>query len=740
MVTSIKNSTPFVGRKQEIMWLRHMIDEGVSALLIQGYGGLGKSTLAQKLLSQYQAQGYQVITFQGKVTPEMILESILETFTGQSSSGNSTHLQLESKFRLVLEHYLIPHKVILFFDNFEDNQVQYQGDITSTSLLHYLQVISQGLFQDQSCMLFTSRYSFPNLKVSQLKLNELNHQEAFEKMTYLKNLSELSKELKQKILQLIGGHPQALELLNQVLNESNLSWDKLERLYLKPVQSLTNNNLLLEILWSHLSDVEQEILQAAAVFRLRVSSVALESVLDQSLSAELLKRLQDISLIHTSDSGLHYVHRITAEFVLDRQRISPIQSEQLHARACRFYEQALQQERTLEHYVEARYHALESGDVRRAAQISIATQDLLRLKGYIEGAWELNQEILTMIEDSDIHGACYHNLGIIASECGRWDEAMTFYDKAIVLFQEIGNQHFLAKTTHQQGLVYQSQGNYKRARELFLKVKDIFSDFEDKRSEASAIHQLGLIAQEQELYPEAMSYYSQALPIFMDLDLQSEVAAICGQAGKLHLIAGNYGHAMNLFREALKIFKSFGYPGHIATIYCQIGTVHRTINQFDKAENYYKQAQKIFESIDYMDGVAGVYSQMGLLNQMKKEYLPALSYFNQALELFQSKGHPMQMASTHRQLAEIYFLLNDHSHAISNALVSLSIFIQLDSIYSHSTFKLLANIAYKLKWETFMDYFVRSCQRLQLSDENKNKCLGLIKQALDNHAQSLNLN
>ena len=64
----------------------------------------------------------------------------------------------------------------------------------------------------------------------------------------------------------------------------------------------------------------------------------------------------------------------------------------------------------------------------------------------------------------------YHQLGIIAQDRGRLDEAEDWYRKALAIKEELGNRPGMASTYHRLGMTAQDRGRLDEAEDWFRKA------------------------------------------------------------------------------------------------------------------------------------------------------------------------------------------------------------------------------------------------------------------------------
>ncbi|MBM3216691.1 tetratricopeptide repeat protein, partial [Candidatus Poribacteria bacterium] len=138
----------------------------------------------------------------------------------------------------------------------------------------------------------------------------------------------------------------------------------------------------------------------------------------------------------------------------------------------------------------------------------------------LDAAESAHQRILSYLlslgsPDTEPHIAvAYHQLGIIAQERQRFDQAEAWYRKALEIFERLGLKRDAADAYHNLGMVVQERQRFDEAEAWYRKALEIFERLGLERDAADDYHQLGIIAEERQRFDEAEAWYRKALEIF----------------------------------------------------------------------------------------------------------------------------------------------------------------------------------------------------------------------------------
>jgi tetratricopeptide (TPR) repeat protein len=136
--------------------------------------------------------------------------------------------------------------------------------------------------------------------------------------------------------------------------------------------------------------------------------------------------------------------------------------------------------------------------------------DALQAKN-LEGARSIHQEILDellALDTSEVNGniaVFYHQLGVVAQEQRRFEDAIAFYQKALKIKEDAGDFYSAASDYHQLGLVAQEQLYYEAAMGLYIKALGIFLEANDEYKAGFPLRQLArLLAEIDEIQFKAL--------------------------------------------------------------------------------------------------------------------------------------------------------------------------------------------------------------------------------------------
>jgi tetratricopeptide (TPR) repeat protein len=627
----------FIGRRRDRLHLQRLLDAH-RTLLIQGAGGLGKTSLLAWLARRARDQGARLVKLYGVVSPEVLVESVFRTYLDQVLPDGAGGGDLPQRFALMLR-YLEAFPTLIVLDNFEDNQFV-DGQLADA---HWAEWLARLVVEMPvaSRLIITSRrpLALPGLVTEALR--PFQFAEAWQRMVGLPALRHLPFGDKQRLIGAAQAHPRTLELLDALAQRQGLPVLR-EALAEEPDRPDIG---LLRRLWHQTSPVGRHQLVICSLFEGRLPLAALPELGVPEDVAELAQ----VRLVLTTLDGFAYVHRLTAEFV--RDQVGPNACREQHLILGRWYAARASRTHAVEDFFSARFHFLQGGDLKEAAVMTFYAQDLLKLLGYIERARALNREIIAMTPDPDMRGACWHNQGIIEMEQGNYDIALMRFQEARSIFAATDNHAMGTKTAYQLGMMYQNQGHFARAEPYYQEAQTGFLLLGDQMGLAAMRHQQALMYQAQGQMPEAFDACREALELFEQGEDENALAGSCSLMGSLYHQTGHFTQALHMYQRAAKLLKTLGYPTRLAAVYGHVAMVYGAQGKYAAAERLLAQALDIFTKLGYVSGRAATYGQYGALYIYQQAWEPAEQAYLQALDLHRQASHGPGMAATCGQLA-----------------------------------------------------------------------------------------
>jgi tetratricopeptide (TPR) repeat protein len=563
----------FVGRHRDFHRLNEALLSSVKrALLIYGWGGMGKTVLATRLATRLSDR------FEGiyghRCHPQTKAEDIL---FGLNSFLNMLGIQslnqvLSSPAPIsvktaMLVRILNQRRFLVILDNFESCLDEGGKQIADPELRDFVSYLL-GATTANTKYIITSRIDFDPLErrlvsaIEHYPLPEMPYYEAIWMMNNHTSLARLSVDKKKQIHKAVGGHPWSIDQFALQVSEGSDVDGLLQDL--EPLARETRVFTLFDRAYSRLDDEAKELLLCTSVFEEAVPEEALRWMMGDEKTpsppvSRALRELQRWGLAARQEEleiKLYSVHTLVRQFVQQEAENNGIDLRPLMIRAAQGYELQAKVNRNLWDHLRARDYYYRVEEYERAADIVEDAVQYLARWGYIEMAMSLLQQSA---------------------------------DTTLAATK--------ARATANLAILYQLVGDLKMAIKLLEEAKEILNEQGDQRNVAAILHQLGIVHQDQGNYPEAVKLYEEDLAMFEALDDKLGIASSRGQLGTVHYLKGNYPEAVKLYEESLAMFRALGDKSGIAGTLHQLGRLKDKRKDLEGALDDYISALDIFEEL-----------------------------------------------------------------------------------------------------------------------------------------------
>ena len=179
-------------------------------------------------------------------------------------------------------------------------------------------------------------------------------------------------------------------------------------------------------------------------------------------------------------------------------------------------------------------------------------QALSRLRRPREAEQTLNGVIRTAEARGDrfLQARGWNNLGMVALQLGRWDEAVTRFDRALA-FTDLGQTTVYAGSLINAGAGYARLGEFDRALKLQQRALAYHADHGPPRSHVSALGEIGNTYVQLGEPEAALPYYQKALAVAKDTNMPAAVWA--GNLAAAQIQLGRWDEAERFNDEARRL-------------------------------------------------------------------------------------------------------------------------------------------------------------------------------------------
>lgn len=683
-IPSVNKKTTYERRKVVKDIYTSLVRQDMTALVLKGMAGVGKTTLAMAV-ARYAEE--QRIAGSGPFTVEPIW---LEINVGDTMNDVTAKLlkvfnvslphfknltsneQVEALFSALNKPKMAKLVVIDQIDHLMDAQT---GQISTKQASFHDWIDMLNRRQCASRVLFTSRFwskmtfKSPSTYIREISVKGLENDEG---VALLDQLGITGTIEEQSIaIECCKGHPFALRFLKAFLEDYCLSLNAFvkhpvfAKLWLEDVAQ----NILGDLFIKPLDQIQYTLLLAFSIYREAIPLDATESIID--FNVELTKKdiqlafdiLLAQSLISKVEKSIYelmgaayQLHPLVASYIQGYYYQDEVQFTQptlvlqsAHAGAAHYYLKKLaerypsaeqRQDRNHIHLaVEAFWHLCQAGQYQEAYQFM--DRDLfsdLEKQGENSTLLSLYQMLLPLENwhpDNVQEVAIYTRLGKVSSELWRIQEAKKYFEQALSSVGDLKNR---GRILNELGCIYDLLGNKEKARKLFEQALYIAEEVRDHMEESKVLKELGLIYDELGQKAKARETLDRALDMSREVGDTMIEGRILNSLGLVYTDLGQKERAYTYFEQALKISREIGdRKGEVSTlrglsqIYDEQGLKTEALTHLDQALVISREVRDRWEEGRILNYQGQLYTEL-------RQYQQALPLYEQALLALKEVG------------------------------------------------------------------------------------------------------
>jgi tetratricopeptide (TPR) repeat protein len=719
----------WVGRSREIDTLKSQILDPatraitITAVCLVGLAGIGKTTLASKLIRQLEAENapFTVAAWEtlrsstGKAPRfDSIIDSLLLTLSHGEISAATTQNDYRQKTEILMR--LLKEKpCLVVLDNVETVLQTGQSQKTgyfADDCLEYKWLFNQIIeTEHQSKVIFTSRESLAELSllaVRELPLKGLEREDAvnlLESHQQCLNLTTTSEELAH-LAERYQGHPKALEVVSALIRDEPKFKGQVGK-FLRDRQWLLINTLdrLIDEVFSRLSDLERTCLSRISVYQtseypLDTAGIAAQmpEVSEYELEESIIQGLRRRQLLDYDDQQESYqMHPLIQEkahrVLHPHPKFATSESRLANRQAYRYFlsiplknEAEWQEIEDIKPLLRVHYHACCAEDWDEAAGAILGVYDFLRLGFYFQLLKDLYSKLIPpdwregkqLVTSPEVHADILRYLGVARFYKGELAVSREYLYQSLSAARKIGYREGEAAALCYMGNRYLETGNYQISLEYLQESLVIARKIKARKIECKILiyqgskqHYLG------DTYL-AIEIFKEALDIARQIKSREQEVHCLVDLGFLYNYLGDYRSAIDLINEYRSIPDC--YKGTMRQKSAQVYLANIYFNKGEK-ETAMQFARKALELENKLGDKSGTdaFISFGITHRFFEDLQESLEYFEKRFHRANEIGAKFDEAWALYQLGMSYLQLENNDLSLEYFLKSLSIFERIGS-------------------------------------------------------------
>lgn len=652
----------FYGRVTELQAITETLDQGPFAILISGIAGIGKTSLASKLLENYTFRRNLIYhRCQLGTGGRPFLEDLAAWLSSIGVDALNDYLEASSVPRIdetveLLVSCLQNIQALIVIDDYHKNDEDVFYKIIYNFTLR-INEMSDGL----GLVIFSRSYR-PVIPLrdengkSVSKILPLDGLDPESSKNILKSFESIGDDDFGRIYGISKGHPLVLELINR--GASTIE------------HHLTLENYVSMEIFNKLSAEEKRLLQSLAIFR---EPVPLEALTTIDLDLNTLDNLVEQGLARRVDSENYDVHDLIREFTfngIDEQVAIP-----LHTSAAEWYKKKLNSTQDIIEYL---HHKISYADVESAAEELALRGDELINSGQLEllglinrlidsngpaktwgKLWYLRGEILALsgdfggaeasftvamdnankAKDITLESTLLSSLAELAWKRGDSKLALDLHRQALKRFIAIKDSIGACNTYTNMSYIFRSEGKKQLAMDSHSEVEHILANEKDEK----LVHARINLARSYLEMDKLELGREHALKAFDETQSKGdEITHSRARAvlGRYYALIGDTDLALNHYSETLQSLANEDDIEIRVELILLLGEVLEDSGKRDEAVERYLEGLALAESSNQPLLVGELLSRLGTTGFDKQR---RMEYLQRALNVFREVGATRKM-------------------------------------------------------------------------------------------------
>jgi adenylate cyclase len=251
----------------------------------------------------------------------------------------------------------------------------------------------------------------------------------------------------------------------------------------------------------------------------------------------------------------------------------------------------------------------------------------------------------------------WNGLGGVETVRNNWGKALSHYEKALAIRQNLNDLKAEASIYYNLGKVYEDMGDFDKALEYLRENLRIREQLKDEAGIARAHLGVGNALEEIGAYPEAYDHinlYRQ----YVEANNQEEGLAKAYTAlGHIRFELEMLAESQKWYEQALKVYETLGDSIYLADAITNLANV---LDESDTLKTgmaipQYLRALGIRQKLGDENGMAAIYNNLGDACKHLKQYEKALDYLATSLEIRQNLGDKPGLMETYNTYGDVYF-------------------------------------------------------------------------------------
>jgi tetratricopeptide (TPR) repeat protein len=264
-----------------------------------------------------------------------------------------------------------------------------------------------------------------------------------------------------------------------------------------------------------------------------------------------------------------------------------------------------------------------------------------------------NQLRSVLVTQGLSHAEIEIQLGTMYVQSNDWEKATHYLQTGLNLAIESGAKVQIAQALGLLGSIESKRGNWDKAEQLYLRSLQVREELGDRSGMASSWSALGNIESKRGNWDKAEQLYLRSLQVREELGDRSGMATSWGVLGYIESNRGNWDKAEQLYLRSLQVREELGDRSGMATSWGLLGYIESNRGNWDKAEQLYLRSLQVREELGDRSGMASSWGVLGDIERKRGNWDKAEQLYLRSLQVQEELGDRSGMATSWGVLGDI---------------------------------------------------------------------------------------
>ena len=271
------------------------------------------------------------------------------------------------------------------------------------------------------------------------------------------------------------------------------------------------------------------------------------------------------------------------------------------------------------------------------------------------------------------------DLGNACAAAQEYRDAAVYYERALVLYRQLGERRREAMMLICLGYVYNALDNKRQALAFCEEALPLIHQVGDRGVKGVWLNNTGKVYDALGDNRQALVFFEEALPLIRGMEDQAREAMTLNNIGGVYDDLGDKRMALDFYEQALSLQRQVGDRRGEAMTLNNIGLVYSALNDKHKALDFYELALPLQRQVGDRRGEAITLNNIGLVYSDLGEKRKALDFFQQAVGIVHQVDDRWHESMGRANIAGVYEDLGE----LGRAENELKIVVELDTAIEH---------------------------------------------------------